>query len=143
MKKLLIHPSHYFKIFKKYIIILFGIGFLELIWGHIFLLLNHWSEFHIFYLQHFHKVNLYTMINIYSMYVILHSFYIMLACIMSFFLKSKQWFRSILYFNLFPFVGVFFGLIQIPIAIILLKKINTKEWNDFFCKYDSFASMNT
>ncbi|MFN3604640.1 MAG: hypothetical protein ACK4UJ_08015 [Leptonema sp. (in: bacteria)] len=139
MTKVLVHPSNLFKTFKKYIAILLFMGFLELLWGNLILYINHLTSFQKLYLN---VEDLYYFINIYSMNSILHSFYIILASLFSYFLRSKQWFRSALIFNLFPFIGFLFGMIQIPIAVIILKKIQTKQWEAFFINYDDFSSMN-
>ncbi len=146
-KKILEHPSYYIQIFNKYILILFILGILQFIWGVSIYILNQKNSL-LFYLiyKKFIQSNLkwediYTIINIYCMYSILHSLYIILASLMSFFLTSKNWFYSMIYFNFFPLVGFLFGLIQIPVSIFIFKKMNHTKWKQFFKHYDTFSSM--
>jgi hypothetical protein len=144
--KIIQHPSYYIKIFKYYIMIIFILTLFQTFWGIIIFYLNYKFSLIIYlYFKKFLFINkweqIYVLINIYSMYSVLHSFYILLACIMSYFLNSKNWFFSALYFNLFPLVGVLFGLIQIPFSIYLLIKLKNKEWETFFKNYDSFYTM--
>lgn len=142
MKKLLLHPSHHFKLLKRYILIMILLGIIQFFWGSVIFFLNQKEEFQKFYLNYFYNENIYILFNIYSMYSILHSLYILLASFLSYFLRSKNWFRSAILFNFFPFVGFLFGIIQIPVSIFLFKKINSKDWDDFFKHYDSFSSMH-
>ena len=147
--KIIHHPSFYIKEFNKLIFVILLLGIFQSIWAVIIFYLNY-KNILLFYFI-FKKINLihldwleiHTIIKIYSMYSLLHAFYIILACIMSYFLKSKSWFLSALYFSLFPFVGFLFGIIQLPISLIFLKKIKSQEWNNFFKHYDSFNTMNT
>lgn len=141
MTKLILHPSHHFKSLKRYIITMILLATTQFFWGCIIFFLNQKEEFQKLYLNFFYNENIYILFNIYSMYSILHSLYIILACFLSYFLRSKNWFRSAILFNLIPFVGFLFGIIQIPVSIFLFKKINSKDWNDFFKHYDSFSSM--
>lgn len=146
-KKIVEHPSYYIQIFNKYIFVLAILAILQLIWGGLIYLLN---QKHIFYVYMIHNkyihlninwLDLYTMINIYSLYSILHSLYILLASLMAFVLTSKNWFYSMIYFNFFPLVGFLFGIIQIPASIIILIKMKNMKWEQFFHHYDTFSSM--
>ncbi len=147
--KIIHHPSFYIKKFNKLISIILLLAILQSIWAVIIFYLNY-KNILLFYFFikkidfiHLNWLEIHTIIKIYSMYSLLHAFYIILACTMSYFLKSKSWFLSALYFSLFPFVGFLFGIVQLPISLSLLKKINSQEWNKFFKNYDSFNTMNS
>jgi len=147
--KIIHHPSFYIKKFNKLISIILLLAILQSIWAITIFYLNY-KNILLFYLIfkkikliHLDWLEIHTIIKIYSMYSLLHAFYIILACIMSYFLKSKSWFLSSLYFTLFPLVGFLFGIVQIPISLSFLKKIKSREWNIFFKNYDSFNTMNS
>ncbi len=143
----IIHPSYYFKYFYRYIFINFFLSLLQLLWGILIFFVNHYNTFYFYVLikkiinWNFDWLTIFLIAKIYSMYSILHSLYIIISCIMSHVLKSKNWFFSSLYFNLFPLVGFLFGFLQVPYSIYILKKLNSKNWKIFFKYYDTFQSM--
>ncbi|GIX42159.1 MAG: hypothetical protein KatS3mg129_1892 [Leptospiraceae bacterium] len=145
--KIIHHPAYYLNIFHRYILIILVLAILQFSWGCLIFYLNYKNNFNLFIIikkyvnKNFNWFEVYTFIKIYSMYSIVHSLYIILACSMSYFLKSKNWFFSALYFNLFPLIGFLFGFIQIPVSIFYLQKLKTKEWENFFKNYDTFSSM--
>ncbi len=146
-KKIIEHPSSYIQVFNKYIYLFSLFAFLQFIWGVFIYILNQKNVLLFYliynkYIQSNLKWNdVYTFINIYCLYSILHSMYILLACLMSFFLTSRNWFYSVIYFNLFPLVGFLFGVIQIPFSIFILMKMRHSKWKQFFKYYDTFSSM--
>lgn len=85
---------------------------------------------------------LYRPVVIYSMYSMLHGFYVMLACGMARYLSSRGWLKTALYFSIVPTPGFLFGLFQIPMALFFLRALREPGWDEFFQWQARLQSVN-
>ncbi|MBU44904.1 MAG: hypothetical protein CMN76_16910 [Spirochaetaceae bacterium] len=82
--------------------------------------------------MHQRRPVLYRPLVIYALYSMLHGFYVLIACGMARYLRSKGWLRTALLFSVVPTPGVLFGLFQIPLALYFLNALRDPLWDEFF-----------
>ncbi|MBI39338.1 MAG: hypothetical protein CMF59_07045 [Leptospiraceae bacterium] len=92
--------------------------------------------------MHQHRPVLYRPIVIYSLYSMLHGFYVLIACGMARYLGSGGWLKTALIFSVVPTPGFLLGLFQVPLALYFLRLIRQPLWQDFFRWQGRLQSVN-
>ena len=69
---------------------------------------------------------------VYAIYSGVHGLYTLIGIGFSILLRSRAWMRAAAFATAVPGPGVLFGLFQVPLGIVLFRRLNHSRWEHFF-----------